>query len=124
MSLNSEKYASLNSEKYASLNYGEYASLNYGEYACLNEGKKGNNSVLVSTQPCMPQDKARYRVDLLALFPWLRTITRSSLWPEVFNMRIVAPVFAAVVALLFLGPQDRDHNFALNVVCLVVGNVL
>lgn len=31
-------------------------------------------------------------------------------------MRIVAPVYAAVVALLFLGPQDRDHNFALNLV--------
>jgi len=60
------------------------------------------------------EDKKRFRADLLVLFPALRRFLQSDWWPRGFNNQIVAPVYAAVLALLFFGPQDRDHNFALN----------
>mmetsp|Transcript_24391 Transcript_24391/g.67800 ORF Transcript_24391/g.67800 Transcript_24391/m.67800 type:complete len:568 (+) Transcript_24391:411-2114(+) len=61
------------------------------------------------------EEDTRYRLDLMTAFPALRKLLRSQLFPRELNFNVVAPVYAAVVLLLFLGPQDRAHNFALNV---------
>jgi hypothetical protein len=55
------------------------------------------------------------RLDLLRSMPLLRGFLRSEVWPQKINFGFTAYAFAAVVALLFLGPQDRAHNVALNV---------
>lgn len=39
---------------------------------------------------------------------------RSEWWPDKINFQFTVYAFAAVVAILFVGPQDREHNFALN----------
>jgi hypothetical protein len=59
--------------------------------------------------------KERYRWDLLVAFPLLREFLRSGVWPEKINFGFTAYVYPVFVALLFLGPQDRAHNFALNI---------
>ena len=56
----------------------------------------------------------RFRQNLLNAYPWLRSWLRSPWWPDRLNYGLVAPLFAVVVALLFLGPQTRDSNIALN----------
>ena len=56
----------------------------------------------------------RFRQNLLNAYPWLRQFLRSPWWPDRLNYWLVAPLFAVVVALLFLGPQTRDSNIALN----------
>lgn len=58
--------------------------------------------------------KDRLRMNLLTGIPLLRPILRSEFWPRTINFKFTAYVYAALVALLFLGPQDREHNFALN----------
>ncbi|GAB4815576.1 hypothetical protein N2152v2_002622 [Parachlorella kessleri] len=61
------------------------------------------------------QTKDRYRWNLLKAFPWFREFLRSEWWTEKINFQFVSYVFAAVVTILFVCPQDRGHNFALNV---------
>lgn len=39
---------------------------------------------------------------------------RSSLWPNDINFKFTAFVYPVLVALLLFGPQDRAHNFGLN----------
>jgi len=56
----------------------------------------------------------RFRLNLLNAYPALRQFLRSPAWPDRLNYGFTAPVYAAVVAILFLGPQARDQNFALN----------
>lgn len=58
--------------------------------------------------------KARFRFNLLKGYPQLRQFLRGKFWPDGFNYGIVAGLFAIVVLLLFLGPQTRDANVALN----------
>ncbi|MDS3859495.1 sigma 54-interacting transcriptional regulator [Thermosynechococcaceae cyanobacterium BACA0444] len=58
--------------------------------------------------------KRRFRVNLLNVYPRLRSFLRSPAWPNWLNYGITTWVFAAVVAILFCGPQTRDQNFALN----------
>lgn len=60
------------------------------------------------------QAKDRLRLDLLRSMPLLRQFLRSSIWPNGINFNFTVYAFAAIVAILFIGPQDRDHNFALN----------
>ena len=60
------------------------------------------------------QSRDRLRLDLLRAIPNLRKFLRSDIWPTRINFDFTVYAFAAVVALLFIGPQDRDHNFALN----------
>lgn len=54
------------------------------------------------------------RANLLKTIPVLRTFFRSDTWPKEINFKFTVYAFAAIVAILFLGPQDREHNFALN----------
>jgi len=60
------------------------------------------------------EDRDRLRLNLLSTVPRLRAFLRSRFWPDVFNADVVRPAFVAVVLLLFLGPQTRDANVALN----------
>ena len=58
--------------------------------------------------------KKQFRFNLLNAYPSLRRSLRSWWWPDRFNYIFVLPTFAVVVAILFLGPQTRSENFALN----------
>ncbi len=60
------------------------------------------------------QSKDRLRLDLLRSLPNLRKFLRSDIWPDKINFKFTVYGFAALVFLLFVGPQDRDHNFGLN----------
>lgn len=60
------------------------------------------------------QEKDLLRVNLLKTVPMLRKFLRSDTWPERINFGFTVYAFAGIVAILFLGPQDREHNFALN----------
>jgi transcriptional regulator with AAA-type ATPase domain/NAD-dependent dihydropyrimidine dehydrogenase PreA subunit len=58
--------------------------------------------------------KQRFRVNLLNAYPWLRQFLRSDWWPTRINYGFTLGFFALVVLILWVGPQDRQHNFALN----------
>ncbi len=58
--------------------------------------------------------KKQFRVNLLNLYPGLRRFLRSSWWPDRINYGFTLWFFAIVVILLFVGPQRRAENFALN----------
>ncbi|HLO86623.1 MAG TPA: sigma 54-interacting transcriptional regulator [Nostocaceae cyanobacterium] len=58
--------------------------------------------------------KKQYRVNLLNLYPELRKFLRSDWWPDRINYGVTVGLFAVIVAILFVGPQTRDRNFALN----------
>ncbi len=53
------------------------------------------------------------RLDLLRALPALRRFLRSPFWPDQLNFQFTVYAFAAIVAVLFIGPQDREHNAAL-----------
>ncbi|UBF25527.1 sigma 54-interacting transcriptional regulator [Kovacikia minuta CCNUW1] len=56
----------------------------------------------------------RFRINLLNNYPKLRQFLRSPWYPDRVNYGFTLGVFAIVVAVLMLGPQSRDSNFALN----------
>lgn len=56
----------------------------------------------------------RFRLNLLNANPWLRQFLRSPWWPTRINYGLVLPLFIFVVVILFVGPQQRSQNFALN----------
>ena len=58
--------------------------------------------------------KKQFRLNLLNAYPSLRTFLRSKWWPDRINYGFTLVAFALIVAILFLGPQQRDQNFALN----------
>ncbi|MGF1482149.1 MAG: sigma 54-interacting transcriptional regulator [Cyanophyceae cyanobacterium] len=58
--------------------------------------------------------KKQFRFNLLNAYPTLRRFLRSPWWPDRLNYWLVLPVFAFVVAVLFVGPQNRSENFALT----------
>ncbi|AFZ44217.1 cyclic nucleotide-binding protein [Halothece sp. PCC 7418] len=58
--------------------------------------------------------KKQLRLNLLNTFPRFRRFLRSPWWPDRLNYWFVLPAFTLVVAILFLGPQTRSENFALN----------
>jgi transcriptional regulator with AAA-type ATPase domain/NAD-dependent dihydropyrimidine dehydrogenase PreA subunit len=58
--------------------------------------------------------KQRFRLNLLNTYPKLRQFLRSDWWPTRINYGFTLSAFALVVIVLFVGPQDRQHNFALN----------
>lgn len=58
--------------------------------------------------------KKQFRLNLLNANPALRRFLRSPWWPDRFNIGLVLPGFALVVLTLFIGPQTRDQNIALN----------
>ncbi|MGD2180575.1 sigma 54-interacting transcriptional regulator [Lusitaniella coriacea] len=58
--------------------------------------------------------KKQFRLNLLNAYPQLRKFLRSPWWPDRVNYGFTLTAFALIVAILFLGPQTRDRNFALN----------
>jgi transcriptional regulator with AAA-type ATPase domain/NAD-dependent dihydropyrimidine dehydrogenase PreA subunit len=58
--------------------------------------------------------KKQFRVNLLNAYPNLRKFLRSPWWPDRINYGFTLTAFAIIVAVLFVGPQTRDRNFALN----------
>lgn len=58
--------------------------------------------------------KKQFRVNLLNLYPGLRRFLRSPWWPDRINYGFTLTAFAIVVVLLFVGPQHRTENVALN----------
>jgi transcriptional regulator with AAA-type ATPase domain/NAD-dependent dihydropyrimidine dehydrogenase PreA subunit len=58
--------------------------------------------------------KQLFRLNLLNAYPWLRRFLNTDWYPDRINYGFTAWVFPIVVAILFIAPQDRQHNFALN----------
>ncbi len=58
--------------------------------------------------------KKQFRVNLLNAYPGLRRFLRSPWWPDRINYGFTLTAFAITVGVLFVGPQTRDRNFALN----------
>jgi transcriptional regulator with AAA-type ATPase domain/NAD-dependent dihydropyrimidine dehydrogenase PreA subunit len=58
--------------------------------------------------------KKQFRVNLLNIYPSLRRFLRSSWYPDRINYGFTLWFFAFIVIILFVGPQQRDRNFALN----------
>ena len=56
----------------------------------------------------------RFRFNLLNANPRLRQFLKSDWYPDRINYGLTLVGFAAIVGVLFLGPQTRDRNFALN----------
>ncbi len=56
----------------------------------------------------------RFRLNLLNAMPDLRRFLRSPWYPDRINTGFTLTAFAIVVAILIFGPQDRQHNIALN----------
>jgi transcriptional regulator with AAA-type ATPase domain/NAD-dependent dihydropyrimidine dehydrogenase PreA subunit len=75
----------------------------------------GENQVITEEIIWPSQSKKKqFRINLLNIYPGLRQFLRSSWWPDRINYRFTTFAFALVVILLFIGPQTRDRNFALN----------
>jgi transcriptional regulator with AAA-type ATPase domain/NAD-dependent dihydropyrimidine dehydrogenase PreA subunit len=58
--------------------------------------------------------KKQYRLNLLNRYCNLRTFLRSDWYPDRLNYWLVLPFFPLVVIILFIAPQNRQENFALN----------
>jgi transcriptional regulator with AAA-type ATPase domain/NAD-dependent dihydropyrimidine dehydrogenase PreA subunit len=56
----------------------------------------------------------RFRVNLLNLYPQLRSFLKSDWYPDRINYWITLPIFTFVVIMGFIGPQSRDQSFVLN----------
>ncbi|WP_036477654.1 sigma 54-interacting transcriptional regulator [Myxosarcina sp. GI1] len=59
--------------------------------------------------------KKQNRLNLLDKYPKLRHFLRSDWYPDRINYWFTAAFFAFIVAVLFLAPQNRQQNFALNI---------
>lgn len=59
--------------------------------------------------------KQQFRFNLLNAYPKLRSFLRSPWYPDRINYGFTLIIFALVVGILFLGPQNRQENFALNI---------
>ncbi|MEG4804994.1 sigma 54-interacting transcriptional regulator [Microcoleus sp. ARI1-B5] len=57
----------------------------------------------------------KFRLNLFKIYPKFRQFLRSDWYPERVNYWFTTWVFAVVVITLFVAPQDRQHNFALNI---------
>jgi transcriptional regulator with AAA-type ATPase domain/NAD-dependent dihydropyrimidine dehydrogenase PreA subunit len=58
--------------------------------------------------------KKQFRFNLLNAYPGLRRFLRSDWWPERINYGFTLWFFALVVIIGFIGPQNRQENFTLN----------
>ncbi len=76
----------------------------------LGEGKELTEEIFWSAEP----QKKQFRVNLLNAYPGLRRFLRSDWWPDRINYGFTFAAFAFLVGVLFIGPQTRDRNFALN----------
>jgi transcriptional regulator with AAA-type ATPase domain/NAD-dependent dihydropyrimidine dehydrogenase PreA subunit len=73
-------------------------------------------SNLLTEEVFWPQaaKKQLFRLNLLNAYPWLRQFLNSDWYPDRINYGFTAWVFPLVVIILWIAPQDRQHNFALN----------
>lgn len=76
----------------------------------LGEGQLLTEEIIWPSQ----SKKKQFRWNLLNAYPQLRHFLRSDWWPTRINYGITLGVFALIVVILFVGPQTRDSNFALN----------
>jgi transcriptional regulator with AAA-type ATPase domain/NAD-dependent dihydropyrimidine dehydrogenase PreA subunit len=74
------------------------------------ERKELTEEIFWSAEP----QKKQFRVNLLNVYPALRRFLRSDWWPDRINYGFTFAAFAFMVGVLFIGPQTRDRNFALN----------
>lgn len=58
--------------------------------------------------------KKQYRLNLLNRYPKLRYFLRSDWFPDRINYGFTLSFFAFIVIVLFVAPQNRQENFALN----------
>jgi len=58
--------------------------------------------------------KKQFRWNLLNAYPSSRNFLRSPWWPDRLNYGFTLTIFALLNIILFVGPQTRDHNIALN----------
>jgi transcriptional regulator with AAA-type ATPase domain/NAD-dependent dihydropyrimidine dehydrogenase PreA subunit len=58
--------------------------------------------------------KKQYRLNLLNKYPQLRFFLRSDWFPQRINYGFTLSFFTFVVIILFIAPQNRQENFALN----------
>jgi transcriptional regulator with AAA-type ATPase domain/NAD-dependent dihydropyrimidine dehydrogenase PreA subunit len=58
--------------------------------------------------------KKQYRLNLLNKYPKLRHFLRSDWYPDRINYGFTFAFFAFIVLVLFIAPQNRQENFALN----------
>ncbi len=58
--------------------------------------------------------KKQFRFNLLNAYPSLRRFLRSKWWPDRINYGFTLWFFALVVVVGFVGPQNRQENFTLN----------
>jgi transcriptional regulator with AAA-type ATPase domain/NAD-dependent dihydropyrimidine dehydrogenase PreA subunit len=77
---------------------------------------QAQGSKLLTEEVFWPQapKKQLFRLNLLNAYPWLRQFLNSEWYPDRINYGFTAWVFPIVVLILFIAPQDRQHNFALN----------
>ncbi len=75
-----------------------------------NSGKELTEELLWPSQ----SKKKQFRLNLLNAYPQLRRFLRSDWWPDRINYGFTLSFFALVVVMGFIGPQNRQENFTLN----------
>ncbi|MEQ8974406.1 MAG: sigma 54-interacting transcriptional regulator [Coleofasciculus sp. C1-SOL-03] len=75
-----------------------------------NRGKELTEELLWPSQ----SKKKQFRFNLLNAYPQLRRFLRSDWWPDRINYGFTLSFFALVVVMGFIGPQNRQENFTLN----------
>eukprot|EP00435_Cladocopium_sp_Y103_P073655 s200_g44.t1 len=93
-------------------NVQELFSLIDNAWAHLSDGSSLTAEMLWTAQS--PSKLDTFKVNLLDVYPGLRKFLQSN-WLEKLNHGFTKYVFAALVILLFIGPQTRDANFGLNI---------
>ena len=74
------------------------------------------SGVLITEEIIWPAQakKKQFRLNLLNAYPQLRRFLRSPWWPDRLNYGFTLTFFVLVVGVLWIGPQTREHNVALN----------
>ncbi len=76
----------------------------------LSSGKELTEEIVWPSQ----SKKKQFRLNLLNAYPDLRRFLRSKWWPDRINYGFTLWFFALIVILGFIGPQNRQENFTLN----------
>jgi len=77
---------------------------------------QANGASLLTEEVFWPEQvkQRRFRWNLLNAYPQLRYLLRSPWWPDRLNYGLTLWAFPLIVAIGLWGPQDREHNLALN----------
>jgi transcriptional regulator with AAA-type ATPase domain/NAD-dependent dihydropyrimidine dehydrogenase PreA subunit len=76
----------------------------------LGSGKELTEEIVWPSQ----SKKKQFRFNLLNAYPRFRRFLRSDWWPDRINYGFTLWFFALVVVIGFVGPQNRQENFTLN----------